>query len=93
MDIGDIISKIDNKPVKGLEMADLVQMIVGASGSRVEMEILRTTEMVGTLPSPVMVGPFRKLHIDVRRKSTVDNATTAGLGILFHKVNDFHLFC
>jgi hypothetical protein len=91
IDIGDIISKIDNQSVKGLELSQVVQMIVGASGSTVEVEILRAKEMIGTLPSPVMVGPFRKLTVEVKRKSAVNNATTAGLGILFHKVCDLCL--
>lgn len=38
---GDIITKINKKPIKGMELSDVVSMIRGDKGSKVHLEILR----------------------------------------------------
>ena len=87
MDIGDIIYTIDGESVKGVDVPTLVSKIVGLPGSRITLELLRPREMAGILPSPVMIGPFKKLDLSIKRLANQTNPTgSAGLGILFHKV-------
>ena len=87
IDIGDIISTVNGESVKGLELSAVVSKIVGASGSRVQLELLRPKEMCGTPPAPVMTGPFKRLEVQVKRLGNKhDPKAPAGLGILFHKV-------
>ena len=87
VDIGDIISTIDGESVKGCDIPKLVSKIVGTPGSRVQLELLRPIEMSGTAPSPVMIGPFDTLQVEIKRLPNPANPEApAGLGVLFHKV-------
>ena len=80
---------VDKKPVHGLNIAEVVQLITGAPNSRVELHLFRSKESLDIPPTPTMIAPFHRKEIVLLRKldpSEPRTSTVAGLGILFHKV-------
>ena len=77
---------MDKKPVKGLDITAVVKLITGVPNSRVELEIFRSRDALDIHPSPVIVAPFQRKEIVLKRKLDPPNTSVAGLGILFHKV-------
>ncbi len=86
MDVGDLLHTVDGESVRGLDISAVVQKIIGPPNSRVILEIFRPQETAHIPPTPVMIAPFQRQEIVLRRKLPAQNAVVAGLGILFHKV-------
>ncbi len=84
---------MDGVSVRGLDIPSVVQKIIGPPNSRVTLEIFRPNDTAFIPPTPVMVAPFERKELIIRRELTSQdiarNSKVAGLGILFHKV----LYC
>jgi len=91
VDVGDLLHTVDGESVRGLEISAVVQKIIGPPNSRVSLEIYRPNETSRISPTPVMVAPFQRMDLTIRRELTPQDkarsSKIAGLGILFHKAN------
>jgi hypothetical protein len=83
-----MLHTVDGESVKGLEISAVVRKIIGLPNSRLTLEVYRPRETAHIPPTPVMVPPFQRKEIVLRRKlrDVTRDSKVAGLGILFHKV-------
>ncbi len=88
VDVGDLLHTVEGESVQGLDISSVVHKIIGPPKSRVTLEIYRARQNVQIPPTPVMVAPFLRKEIVIRRELSTDSkdSKVAGLGILFHKV-------
>jgi C-terminal processing protease CtpA/Prc len=95
VDVGDLLHTVDGESVRGLEISAVVQKIIGPANSRVTLEMFRPRETTYIPPTPVMIAPFQRQEIVLKRNITAqENARgskVASLGILSHKVTKFQL--
>ena len=87
--MGDLLCTVDNEPIRGLEIPDVVRKIVGPPNSRVTLGIQRPRQSVHIPPPPVVISPFQQIEIVLRRELTSRDARdskVAGVGIHFQKV-------
>jgi hypothetical protein len=96
VDVGDLLHTVDGESVRGLQISAIVQKIVGLPNARVTLEIFRRRETAHVPPTPVMIAPFNRQEIVLKRELTAQDTAkgikVAGLGILFHKVTYFFTF-
>mmetsp|Transcript_31002 Transcript_31002/g.83225 ORF Transcript_31002/g.83225 Transcript_31002/m.83225 type:complete len:233 (-) Transcript_31002:507-1205(-) len=95
VDIGDLLYSVEDKSrretvVRGLDIASVVQLILGTPNSWVKLGILRENSGVDVPPAPVMVEPYSRLEAIVRRDLSTSKPE-AGLGVLFYKAKYEHL--
>jgi C-terminal processing protease CtpA/Prc len=96
LDVGDLLHTVDGESVRELEISAVVQKMIGPPNARVTLEIFRPRATAHIPPTPVMISPFNRQEIVLKRELTAQDTARgskiAGLGILFHKVTGFHTF-
>ena len=91
LDVGDLLYTVNGKLVRGLDISEVVKLIVGMPNSRVRLEVLRENSAVEIPPTPVMIAPYERKEVVLQRKlgpSDPRDSQIAGLGLLFHKVHN-----
>ena len=89
--MGDLLHTVDGEPTRGLEISAVVRKIVGPPNARVTLGIRRPRASAHIPPTPVVMAPFQRVEIVLRRgpapqQAAASYSKVAGIGVLFQKV-------